>query len=110
MKVLFLLEMLKDSRLDRESFSFERAELIDTALKNMTGYVKIGQNVQSHSILDDDTYALMGGTGEHLELFNEFLNDHKEWTNLGMDYSAFQDCEKAVLFSSDPMYFEVWVP
>lgn len=110
MKVLFLLEMLEDSCLDREFFSFKRTELIENVLKNMTGYVKIGKSVQSHAYLEGDIYALMGGTKEHHQLFCDFLDDHSEWENLGMDYTAFHNSERAVLFNPDPMHFEVWVP
>lgn len=104
------MDMLEDFSLDRNSFSFERTQFIEKVIKNTTGYVKIGESVQSHATVDNDTYTLFGGTEEHKQLFSEFLDDHTKWTNLGMNYTAFHKCEKAVLFNPEPMLFEVWVP
>ena len=110
MKVLFLLDLLKDSQVDWGSFSFSRKDFIAKMIENATGCVKIGDSVQTHAEMYSNIYALFGGTEQHKNLLSQFLEDHNEWKNLGMDMTAFYECEEAVLFNSDKMHYNVWVP
>jgi len=112
MKVLFLLDMVEDFR-HGKSFSFAKngdQHLIKDVLDSYTGYIKVGDSVQSHASMDPETYILLGGVEEHQELLTEFLDDHTEWTNLGMDFTAFFEHEKAILLNSDSMHYTVWAP
>ena len=111
MKVLFLFDILKDSRRS-ESFSFcgtNSGNLIKTLIANECGYTKVGKSVQSHATIDSKDYVLFGGTTDHQELLAQFLDDHSTWKNLGMNYTAFHEYEKAVLLNSDSMHYDVWV-
>jgi hypothetical protein len=106
MKVLFLMDILEGYR----AFPTLRHKYITYVTENSTGYVKIGNSVQSHAKIDSDVYTLLGGDGEHQELLSRFLDNHSDWTNVGMDLTAFYGCEKAVLFNTDSMNYDVWVP
>lgn len=113
MKVLNLLEVIKDSRIMRESFSYEIAEktkLISEMIGHTKGYVKIGDDVISHATLDSDIYTLFGGTVQHQTLLERFLDDHSDWQDIGMNLTAFYKQEKAVLFNTDPFHYSVWIP
>lgn len=90
--------------------SNEKRLYIDKVLENTSGYVKIGDNVQSHAFIDEGTYTIFGGNSAHRELLLTFLDEHSGWKNLGMDLTAFFKCEKAVLFNTTNMCYSVWVP
>ena len=113
MKVLFLFDILEDLHLSRKSFSYlhdTRGAVIRDYTQNTKGYVKVGDSVQSHATLDSDLYLLLGGDRQHQELLQDFLTDHNNWINIGMNYTAFFEYENAILFNTDLMHYNVWIP
>lgn len=113
MKVLFLFDILEDLRLSRKSFSYlkdTKGDVISDYTQNPKGYVKVGDSIQSLASLDSEMYVLFGGTNEHQRLLSDFLVDHSKWKNIGMDYTAFHEYERAVLFNTDLMTYDVWIP
>lgn len=106
MTVLHLADILEYYR----AFPNLRNEYIKYVIENTTGYVRVGNNVQSHAIIYKNTYTLFGGGEKHEELLLRFLNNHSDWRNIGMDLTAFYECEQGVLFNTDSMNYDVWLP